>query len=98
MIDFFTLYTLLPFMLVLAVVYGAMETAGMFKNRALKAIISVVVALFGVIYPAICLWLLRKQAVKAAFDGPQPKGVPAGPAGSTPQAAEREPPKPTAIP
>ncbi len=48
MIDFFSLYTLLPFLLVLAIVYGAIETAGMFRNRALKAIISVVMAFFAI--------------------------------------------------
>ena len=48
MTDFFTLYTLLPFMLVLAVVYGAMETARIFRNRAVKSIISVVVAFFAI--------------------------------------------------
>jgi hypothetical protein len=31
---------------------------------------SLAFVLFGSIYPAICLWLLRKPAVKAACDGP----------------------------
>jgi hypothetical protein len=48
MFDFFALETLLPFLLVLAVVYGAMETAKMFRNRALKTIISVVMAFFAI--------------------------------------------------
>jgi hypothetical protein len=48
MVDFFALETLLPFLLVLAVVYGAMETAKMFRNRALKTIISVVMAFFAI--------------------------------------------------
>jgi hypothetical protein len=48
MIDYFSLETLLPFMLVLAIVYGAMDTAGIFRNRALKFIISVVVAFFSI--------------------------------------------------
>ena len=32
----------------MAIVYGAMDTAGMFRNRALKFIISVVVAFFSI--------------------------------------------------
>jgi hypothetical protein len=48
MVDFFSMYTMLPFMLVLAIVYGSMETAGMFRNRALKTIIAVVVAFFAI--------------------------------------------------
>lgn len=48
MVDFLALETLLPFLLVLAVVYGAMDTAKMFSNRALKTIISVVMAFFAI--------------------------------------------------
>jgi len=48
MIDFFSLETLFPFLLVLAVVYGAMETANIFRNRAVKTIISVVLAFFAI--------------------------------------------------
>lgn len=48
MIDFFTLHTLFPFLLVLAIVYGAMETSRIFTNRALKTIISVVMAFFAI--------------------------------------------------
>ncbi len=48
MVDFFALETLLPFLLVLSVVYGALETSGMFRNRALKTIISVVMAFFAI--------------------------------------------------
>ena len=44
--NFVSMEILLPFMLVLAVSYGALETAGMFRNRAIKAIIAVVVAFF----------------------------------------------------
>jgi hypothetical protein len=40
-----------------AMVYGIMFS-----------VMSVGMALFGVIYPAICLWLLRKPAIKAAFE------------------------------
>ncbi|MBN2330723.1 MAG: hypothetical protein JXC85_02810 [Candidatus Aenigmarchaeota archaeon] len=48
MVDFLALETLLPFLLVLAIVYGAMDTAKMFRNRALKTIISVVMAFFAI--------------------------------------------------
>lgn len=48
MVDFLALETLLPFLLVLAVVYGAMDTAKMFRNRALKTIIAVVMAFFAI--------------------------------------------------
>lgn len=48
MVDFLSLTTLLPFLLVLAVVYGAMDTAKMFGNRALKTIIAVVMAFFAI--------------------------------------------------
>ena len=48
MVDFLSLTTLLPFLLVLAVVWGGLDTAGMFRNRALKTIIAVVMAFFAV--------------------------------------------------
>lgn len=47
-LDFMTLEYLLPFMLVVAIVYGALETAGMFRNRAVKAILAVVLGFFSV--------------------------------------------------
>jgi len=46
MIDIFTLEYLLPFMLVIAVVYGGLESVQMFRNRAIKTIIAVVVGFF----------------------------------------------------
>ena len=45
-INFISMEMFLPFMLVLAVSYGALETAGMFRNKAVKVIIAVVVAFF----------------------------------------------------
>jgi len=47
-IDFFTLQTILPFVLVLAIAYGAMEQVRMFRNRAVKTMIAVVVAFFAI--------------------------------------------------
>ena len=48
MIDFFSLYTLLPFFFVIAVVYGALETVGMFRNAKVKMIIAVVMGFFAI--------------------------------------------------
>ncbi|MBN1896815.1 MAG: hypothetical protein JW789_03775 [Candidatus Aenigmarchaeota archaeon] len=47
-LDFTALETLLPFLLILAVSYGALETVGMFRNKAVKAIIAVVLAFFAI--------------------------------------------------
>jgi Na+-translocating ferredoxin:NAD+ oxidoreductase RnfD subunit len=47
-IDFLTLEILLPLLFVIAVVYGALETVGMFRNRAVKTLIAVVLAFFAV--------------------------------------------------
>jgi hypothetical protein len=48
MFNFMEMETLLPFLLVVAVTYGAMETSGIFRNRAIKTIVAVVLALFAV--------------------------------------------------
>ncbi len=51
MADIFTLVSmemLLPFMLVLAITYGALEVSKVFGNRAVKAIIAVVFAFFAI--------------------------------------------------
>lgn len=42
------LTTAIPFLFVLAVVYGALEVSDIFKNRGVKGIIAIVVALFAV--------------------------------------------------
>jgi hypothetical protein len=39
---------ILPFLFVLAIVYGALQLAAVFKNRAVNAIIAVVVAFFAI--------------------------------------------------
>ena len=46
--DFMTLETLLPFLLIVAIGYGGLETSGIFRNRALKAIVSVVFGFFAI--------------------------------------------------
>ena len=38
----------IPFFLILAIVYGALEVSGVFKNRGVMAVISLVIALFGI--------------------------------------------------
>jgi len=48
MLDFLTMEMLLPFALVIAVVYGGLETSGIFRNKALKAIVSVVFGFFAI--------------------------------------------------
>jgi hypothetical protein len=46
--NFAYMETLLPFMLVVAIVYGGLETAGMFRNRAIRTIIAVVLGFFSI--------------------------------------------------
>jgi len=45
---FLDLQVMLPFFLVLAIVYGALEVAKVFENRGVKGIIAVVIAFFSV--------------------------------------------------
>src|SRR4030042_696489 len=47
-LDFVYMETLRPFLLVVAVVYGGMETSGIFRNKAIKAVVSVVLGFFAV--------------------------------------------------
>jgi len=49
----FDIEQLLPFFFVLAVVFGALEVSGVFKNRGVNGLISVVVALFAIINPSV---------------------------------------------
>jgi peptidoglycan/LPS O-acetylase OafA/YrhL len=46
MADLFT--TMIPFLFVLAIVYGALEVSGIFKNKGVKAIISFALAFFAI--------------------------------------------------
>ena len=46
MADLFT--TMVPFLFVLAIVYGALEVSGVFKNKGVKAIISLALAFFAI--------------------------------------------------
>ncbi|MFH0956911.1 MAG: hypothetical protein V1813_03540 [Candidatus Aenigmatarchaeota archaeon] len=47
-LDFVSLEYFLPFLLVVAIVYGALETAGMFRSKGVKVIIAVVLGFFSV--------------------------------------------------
>ena len=47
-LDFISIEILLPFFLVLAIVYGALEVSHIFRNKAVKGIIAVVFAFFSV--------------------------------------------------
>ena len=46
--DFLSLEILLPLLFVIAVTYGALETVGMFRNRAVKTLLAVVIGFFAV--------------------------------------------------
>jgi hypothetical protein len=48
MIDITSLETILPFILVVAIVYGSLETANIFRNKAVRTIIAVVMAFFAI--------------------------------------------------
>jgi hypothetical protein len=47
-LDIVSLEYFLPFLLVVAIVYGALETAGMFRSKGVKVIIAVVLGFFSV--------------------------------------------------
>jgi len=49
----FDLNIMLPFFFVLAIVYGALEVSGVFKNKGVKGIIALVIAFFSVSSPAV---------------------------------------------
>jgi len=46
--NIFSMNILLPLLLIVAIVYGALETVGMFRNRAVKTIIAVVMGFIAV--------------------------------------------------
>ncbi|MBI4020993.1 MAG: hypothetical protein HY369_02010 [Candidatus Aenigmarchaeota archaeon] len=57
----------LPFFLVLALVYGSLEVSGTFKNRGVKAILSVVLAFFAITTPAIVEFITAVMPYAAFF-------------------------------
>jgi len=51
------LQSMMPFFLVLAVIYGSLEVAGVFKNRAVNIIIALVVGFFAIMNAEIVAFL-----------------------------------------
>ena len=49
----FDVFSLLPFLFILAIVYGALEISKVFENKGVKAIISVVMAFFAMLSPGV---------------------------------------------
>ena len=50
---------MLPFLLVLAIIYGALDLASVFKNRAVNAIIAVVVAVIAVSNAGVVAFIVQ---------------------------------------
>ena len=61
------LTTMLPFFLVLAIVYGALEVSKVFQNKGVKAIIAVVIAFFSISSPAVVEFLFSILPYAALF-------------------------------
>jgi len=55
--NFLSFEILLPFFLVLAIVYGALEVSRVFSNRAVKGIIAVVFAFFAVMNYEVVMFI-----------------------------------------
>jgi hypothetical protein len=53
----FSMEILLPFFLVLAIVYGALEVSKVFSNKGVKAIIAVVFAFFSIMNPQVVAFI-----------------------------------------
>ena len=54
----FNIEQLLPFFFLLAIVYGSLEISKVFKNKAVNAIIAIVLGLFAVITPGVSAFIL----------------------------------------
>jgi hypothetical protein len=70
MADIFSMLSmelLLPFFLVLAVVYGALEVSNIFRNRAVKAIIAAVFAFFSIMNSQVVSLINSILPYAAAF-------------------------------
>lgn len=63
----FEVTLLLPFFFVLAIVYGALEVAKVFDNKAVKAIIAVVLAFFAVSNEQVVTFLMTFLPYIAIF-------------------------------
>jgi hypothetical protein len=56
-LDFLT--SAIPFFLVLAIVYGALDVSGVFKNRAANAVIALVIAFFAMMSEPVVLFIMQ---------------------------------------
>jgi len=65
--DFLAMETLLPFFLVLAIVYGALEVSKVFTNRGVKGIIAVVFAFFSVMNAQVVAFINSILPYAAGF-------------------------------
>jgi hypothetical protein len=65
--DLFSLEILLPFFLVLAIIYGALEVSKVFDNRAVKGIIAVVFAFFAVMNSQVVAFINAILPYAAGF-------------------------------
>ncbi len=65
--DFISLELLLPFFLVLAIIYGALEVSKVFGNRAVKGIIAVVFAFFAIMNSQIVTFINMILPYAAGF-------------------------------
>ena len=65
--DIISFEVFLPFMLVLAIIYGALEVSKVFKNRAVKGIIAMVFAFFAVMNSQVVAFINAILPYAAAF-------------------------------
>jgi len=65
--DFISMELLLPFFLVLAIIYGALEVSKVFKNRAVNAIIAVVFAFFSIMNSQVVAFINSILPYAAGF-------------------------------
>jgi len=63
----FSLELLLPFFLVLAIIYGALEVSKVFKNRAVNGIIAVVFAFFSIMNSQVVAFINSILPYAAGF-------------------------------
>jgi len=65
--EIFSLEILLPFFLVLAIIYGALEVSRVFANRAVKAIIAIVFAFFSIMNYEVVMFINSILPYAAGF-------------------------------
>ena len=65
--DFLSMEILLPFFLVLAIIYGALEVSKVFENRAVKGIIAAVFAFFAIMNSQVVSFINLIRPYAAGF-------------------------------